>query len=91
MLFARVSSNKYGVRDILGAHGALRWSGTIKAKPKCRGPTMEEMRLDHAIRSSVAITKLPLGRDILKKKNNKKEKCDFLKIFFLLDFFNFLA
>ena len=33
----------------------------------------------YAIRSSVSITKLPLGRDILKKnkkKNNKKEKCD---------------
>ena len=43
-----------------------------------------EMWLDHAIRSSVAITKLPLGRDIRKKKmTNKKEKCDFLKIFFL--------
>ena len=43
---------------------------------------------DHAIRSSVTITKLPLGGDILKKKKkkkkkNKKEKCDFLKIFFL--------
>ena len=40
---------------------------------------------DHAIRSSVAITKLLLGHDIQKKKkmNNKKEKCDFLKIFFL--------
>ena len=52
------------------------------------------MTLDHAIRSSIAITKLPLGRDILKKKkkknnHNKKEKCDFLKIFFLLIFFNF--
>ena len=54
---------------------------------------LEETRLDHAIRSSVAITKLPLGCDILKKKkkknnnnNNKKEKCDFLKISFLLIF-----
>ena len=48
-----------------------------------------EMWLDHAIRSSVAITKLPLGRDIRKKKkmSNKKEKCDFLKIFFLWIFF----
>ena len=48
---------------------------------------LEETRQDHAIRSSVAITKLPLGRDIRKKKkkkkNNTKEKCDFLKIFFL--------
>ena len=47
---------------------------------------LEETRPDHAIRSSVAITKLPLGRDIWKKKkkNMKKEKCDFLKIFFFL-------
>ena len=52
---------------------------------------LEETRPDHAIRSSVAITRLLLGRDILKKKkkkekknNNKnKEICDFLKIFFL--------
>ena len=52
------------------------------------------MRPDHAIRSSEAITKLLLGRDIRKKKrkkknNNKKEKCDFLKIFFSLDFLTF--
>ena len=33
-----------------------------KAKPKGRGPTSEEMLLDHAIRSSVAISKLQLGR-----------------------------
>ena len=51
------------------------------------GPTLEETRPDHAIRSSVAITKLPLGHDILKKKkkkikNNTKEKCDFLKKIF---------
>ena len=47
---------------------------------------LEETRPDHAIRSSVAITKLPLGRDIRKKKkkmNLKKEKCDFWEIFFL--------
>ena len=61
-----------------------------KAKWKGHGPTLEEARPDHAIRSSVAITKLPLGRDIRKnrkkkkkKNNNKKEKCEFLKIFFL--------
>ena len=61
---------------------------------------LEEMRPDHAIRCSVAITKLPLGRDIQKKKkkkkkknnnnnnnnNNKKEKCDFLKRFLLWTF-----
>ena len=48
---------------------------------------LEETRPDHAIRSSIAITKIPLGRDIRnkkkKKKNNKKEKFNFLKIFFL--------
>ena len=65
-------------------------SGTIKSNAKDRGPALQEMRPDHAIRSSIAITKLPLGRDILKKKKkkkknnyNQKEKCDFLKIFFL--------
>ena len=56
---------------------------------------LEETWPDHAIRSSVAITKLPLGRDIRKKKknkkNNKKEKFDFLKQIISLDFFNFLA
>ena len=58
------------------------------------GPTLEEMQPDQAIKISVAITKLPLGRDILKKKkkkkNNKKVKCVFLEIFFSL-FFKFLA
>ena len=54
-----------------------------KQNRKGRGPTLEETRLDHAIRSSVAITKLLLGRDIQKKMNNRKEKCHFLKIFFL--------
>ena len=60
--------------------------------------TLEETQPDHAIRSSVAITKLLLGRDILKKekkknkkkkkrKKKKKEKCDFLKIFFLWIFY----
>ena len=62
-----------------------------KAKPKGRGLTLEETWLDHAIRSSVAITKLLLGCDIRKKKknnnNNKSEKYDFLKIFFFWIFF----
>ena len=49
------------------------------------------MRPDHAIRSSVTITKLSLGRDILNKKNKKnnnntKEKCDFENIFSLDSF-----
>ena len=67
------------------ASGALSWSGTIKSKPKGRGPTLEETLQDHAIRSSATITKLPQGRDILKKKkkNNKMEKYNFLKIYFL--------
>ena len=49
---------------------------------------LEEVWSDHAIRSTVATTKL--GSDILKKNNNKKEKCDFL-IFIYLDSFDFLA
>ena len=83
MLIARVSSNKYGVGDILERESLELSVGRVQyqAKPKA---TLEETRPDHAIRSSVAITKLPLGRDIRKKKmNNKKEKCDSLKIFFL--------
>ena len=71
------------------------WSSPLvgynkKQKPNDRGPMLEETRPDYAIRSSLAITKLPLCHDILTKKkkkktkkNNKKEKCDFLKIFFL--------
>ena len=57
--------------------GALRWPGTIKSKTEGW-----KKRPDHAIRSSVAITKLLLGHDILKKKNNnnnynkKNDKCD---------------
>ena len=82
-----MSSNKYGVWDILERERLRHFVGWVQeeAKPKGRGPTLEETWPGHAIRSSVAITKLPLGRDILtnKKNNNKKEKCDFLKIFFL--------
>ena len=62
--------------------GALRWSGTITSKTEGSWTSLEETRPDHAIRSSVAITKLQLGRDIRKKMNLKKEKCDFLEIFF---------
>ena len=52
------------------------------------------MQPDHAIRSSVAITKLPLGRDFLKKKKkknnkNKKENYGLLKVFFLWIFLTF--
>ena len=58
--------------------------GYNKKKNRRVVPTLEKMQPDHAITSSVAITKLPLGREILKKKNNnKKEKCNFLKIIFL--------
>ena len=44
------------------------------------GSMLEEAWPDHAIRSSIPVTKLPLGHDILTKKknnnnNNKKEKC----------------
>ena len=87
VLFARVSSNKYGIGIYLNESV---WSSSLVGYNKKQNRrvvdlcTLEKTRLDHAIRSSVAITKLPLGRDILKKKkknNNKKEKCDFLKIF----------
>ena len=57
------------------------WSSPLvgynKTQTKCHGPKFEETWPDHAIRSSVATTKLPLGLDILKKK--KKNKFDFLK------------
>ena len=79
-----VSSNKYGVGDITTgtrASGALRWSGTIKIKTEKSWTSY--VRPDHAIRSSVANTKLQLGRDIRKKMKNKKEKSDFLEIIFL--------
>ena len=78
MLIVRVSSNENGV----GAYmNESVWSsslvGTIKRKKEESGPTLEETRPDHAIRNSVAITKLPLGHDMLKKRkkknNNKKE------------------
>ena len=61
------------------------------AKMKGHRPTLEETWPDHAIKSSIAITKLPLGCDIRKKKkmNNKKEKCDFLKNIVSLDFLTF--
>ena len=47
------------------------WSSPLvgyKKKRKGLGPTLEESWPDHAIRSSVAITKLPLGREILKNE-----------------------
>ena len=52
------------------------WSSPLVEynKAKGRGPTSEETRQDHAIRSSVAITKLPLGRDILKAVTSKKRR-----------------
>ena len=67
MLFGRVSSNKYGVGDILERECLELSVGRVqqKAKPKGRGPTLEETRPDHTNRSSVAITKLPLGHDML--------------------------
>ena len=82
MLSARVSSNNYGVGDIIERERLELSVGRVQqlAKPKGRGPTLEETQPDNAISRSVAITKLPLGRDIRKKKKkkeNKKEKCDF--------------
>ena len=64
--------------------GALRWSGTIKSKTE---GMLEETQPDHAIRSSVAITKLPLGRDILKKKKNKQQQQKGEMLFFIWIFF----
>ena len=77
-------SNKNGAGDILERECLELFVGRVqlKAKPKGRGPTLEETQPDCAIRSSVTITKLPLGRDILKKK----EKC---KNIFSLDFLTF--
>ena len=89
MLFARVSSNKYGVGDILERERLELSVG--QTKPKGRGPISEETRLDHAIRSSVAITKLPLGRDVVKKKEQQKGEMRFFENIFSLDFYNFLA
>ena len=86
-VYAFVSSNKYGVGIYLNESV---WSSPLvkykyKGKPKGRrGPTLEETRPDHAIMSSVAITKLPLGHAILKKKNKQqKGEMRFLKILFL--------
>ena len=66
---------EYAVRLLCGIKSKTEGSWTYVGR---NGP-------DHAIRNSVAITKLPLGRDIRKKKkkNLKKEKCDFLKKNFL--------
>ena len=68
MLFARVSSNKYGDGDILERERLEHSVGRVqyKAKPKGREPTLEETRPDHAIRSSVAL--LSLGRDIQRRR-----------------------
>ena len=52
------------------ASGVFRLWGTTK--PKGRGPRLKEAWPDHPIRSSIIITKLLLGGDILKKNNNNK-------------------
>ena len=54
------------------------WSSPLvgnnkKQKPKGRRPTLKETWLDHAIRTSVAITKLLLCHDILTKMKKKKK------------------
>ena len=67
-----MSSNKYGVGIYLNE--SVWSSPLVRAKPKGRGPTLEETWPDHAIRSSVAITKLPLGRDILKKEEEEEKE-----------------
>ena len=90
MLIARVSRNIYGIGDILERERLELSVGRVQytAKPKGREPTSEETRPDHAIRSSVAITKLPLCRDILKKKKKKNTgEMRFFENIFFLDFF----
>ena len=69
-----MSSNKSGIGDILERERLELSVGRVqyKAKPKGRGLTLDKTRLDHAIRSSVALTKLPLGQDNMKKKKKKK-------------------
>ena len=88
VLFARVSSSKYGVGDILERECLeLRWSGTIKSKTEVSWTYVRWKKRGWIMLLQVLynITKLLLGRNILKKKN-KKEKCDFLKY---LDFLTF--
>ena len=67
--------------------------GYNKPKQMGRGSTLEETQPDYAIRSSVAITKLPLGRAILKEEEQeeqqKKEKCDFIENILSPDFLTF--
>ena len=53
------------------ASGALHLAGILKEKLKDGRPTLEEMRPDHVIRSSVAITILPQGRNILMKRSKE--------------------
>jgi len=50
----------------------------------------KKTRPDHAIKSSVAITKLPLGRDI-QKKNMKRRNAILWKYFFSGFLFSCLA
>ena len=92
---AREQHYKHGVRDsdLEGRTHREFFEMSSRFKKQNRRVTdlrWEETRQDHAIRSSVAITKLPLCRDILtKKKNNnkKKENCKFFENIFSLDFF----
>ena len=51
------------------------WSSPLVGYKKSKTEwSLEETRPDHAIKSSVAITKLPLGHDILKKKKKKEQQ-----------------
>ena len=62
------------------------WSSPLVGYNKKQNRRVVDLRWKKRARSCyqklVTITKLPLCRDILKKKK-KKKKCDFLKIFFL--------
>ena len=70
--------------------------GYNKKQNRRDGPTLEETRPDHAMRNSLVITKLPLGRDTRKKKKKEEEQQQqigviqfFDKKIFLFFFFEF--
>ena len=65
------------------------WSSPLVGYNKKQNRRLVDLRWMTCCRimlsKALVVTKLPLGRDILKKKKNNKmkEKCDFLKIFIL--------
>ena len=89
MLFAGVSSNQYDVGDILERERLeLSVGRVIKSETEGSWTYVGRNSARSCYQKLRSITKLLLGHDILKKKTKKKkeqqkEKCDFLKIFFL--------